>query len=79
MGESSKPTREGTHALSMRAIHGVKAKNILIDSLKTAGLIRGGLFSQTDNDVFGLPCALDAGGLIRVQGRQHAGSSPVMT
>ena len=32
------------HALYMRAIHGGKAKNDKIDSMKIAGLIRGGMF-----------------------------------
>ena len=34
------------HALYMRAIHGAKAKNDRIDSLKTVGLLRGGLLPQ---------------------------------
>ena len=34
------------HALYMRAIHGAKAKNDRIDSLKTASLLRGGLLPQ---------------------------------
>ncbi|MFH1765970.1 MAG: IS110 family transposase [Gemmatimonadota bacterium] len=34
------------HALYMRAIHGAKAKNDKIDSLKTASLLRGGLLPQ---------------------------------
>jgi len=35
------------HALYMRAIHGAKAKNDRIDSLKTVGLLRGGLLPQS--------------------------------
>ena len=34
------------HALSMKAIHGGKAKNDKIDSQKIAGLLRGGLLPQ---------------------------------
>jgi transposase len=34
------------HALYMKAIHGAKAKNDKIDSLKTASLLRGGLLPQ---------------------------------
>lgn len=34
------------HALYMRAIHGAKAKNDRIDSLKTVSLLRGGLLPQ---------------------------------
>jgi transposase len=34
------------HALAMKAIHGGKAKNDKIDSLKIAGLLRGGLLPQ---------------------------------
>jgi transposase len=34
------------HALYMRAIHGAKAKNDRIDSLKTVSLLRGGLMPQ---------------------------------
>ena len=34
------------HALYMKAIHGAKAKNDRIDSLKTASLLRGGLLPQ---------------------------------
>ena len=33
------------HALYMRAIHGGKAKNDKIDSLKIAMLMRGGMFA----------------------------------
>ncbi len=34
------------HALSMKAIHGGKAKNDTIDSQKIAGLLRGGMLPQ---------------------------------
>ena len=34
------------HALSMKAIHGGKAKNATIDAHKIAGLLRGGLLPQ---------------------------------
>jgi transposase len=44
-------TREGIpfvlgHALSMKALHGGKAKNDKIDAQKSAGLLRGGLLPQ---------------------------------
>src|SRR5919199_6952312 len=54
-------TREGMpfvlgHALSMKAMHGGKAKNDKIDSQKSAVLLRGGRLPQA----YGYPAAMRA-------------------